>query len=258
MDGKIAVFDSGLGGLTVLSALKRALPYEDFIYHGDSGHAPYGTKSDAELLSLNSAVINKLLENYDIKCFACGCNTTTSRVWDTLCARFSGYHFVGISPAIDWACAENQGKNVLVMGTDATMSSKKILNRMASLKNKANIIPLAAQDIVMAVERGITDTEEFRKYLETKLEPYREETDAVVLGCTHFPFVKDKISRYMVKKVRFYDAAIVVAAETKQLLETNRLLNQKKKRGSVLYLNSDPAKIPVEKKLLEEYSHRWR
>lgn len=256
MSKKIAVFDSGLGGLTVLSSLEVALPYEDFVYHGDSAHAPYGTRSDTELLKLNTVTIKKLLSDYDIKCFVCACNTTTSRIWDELCVRFSGYSFVGICPAVDWAVAENPGKNVLLMGTNATISSKKIKDRVLRLKQRANVKLLAAQDIVWAVENGTTKTQSFKDYLKALLLPFAEETDAIVLGCTHFPFVKSQIASFMKKSIKFYDASVVTAAETKKLLETNDLLNRETKTGSIIFLNSDPNKISIEESLLREYGRK--
>lgn len=253
MGEKIAVFDSGLGGLTVLAALKKALPYEDFVYFGDSAHAPYGTKTDAELLRLCSATINKLSKDYDIKCFVCGCNTTTSRIWDELCLRFADYNFVGISPALDWAVAENPRGSVLLMGTDATIKSKKIKDRLRCLESRAKVNVISGQEIVMAVENQSVESEAFKNYLYSLLKPYADETDAIVLGCTHFPFVREKIARLMKKKVRFYDAAVVVAAETDKFLKTNHLLKSQKSPGSILYLNSDLLKVPLEEKLLLEY-----
>lgn len=253
-DRGIVVFDSGLGGLTVLSSLLAILPSEDFIYYGDSLHAPYGTRSDEELLYLCTDFITALLKKYNIKCFVSGCNTTTSRIWDRLCARFSRYDFVGIFPAVGWAVSENPGKNILVMGTDATIASNKLRETISSFKARANIIPLSAQYIVSAVEDGVTNSNEFEKYLWNLLLPYRESVDAVVLGCTHFPFVKKKIAFCFEKKVKFYDAAVLVAANAKKLLENNDLLNPAKKSGKIIFLNSDSTKIPLEEKLLFQYS----
>lgn len=110
--------------------------------------------------------------------------------------------------------------------------------------------------IVSAVEDQTVQDEEFKEYLKNLLKPYEKDVDAVVLGCTHFPFIKDKLASCFRKRVRFYVQAVVTAAETRQLLETNRLLGTDQREGSVLFLNSDPGKISLEERLLLEYERQ--
>lgn len=253
---KIAVIDSGFGGLTVLSALKRVLPGEDYIYYGDSAHAPYGEKTPEELRRLNKEICKRLLSRDDIKCFVVACNTTTSEALDKIKEDFPEHDFVGIEPAVDWAAEEMPGKNILVLATTATINGEKLKKRIAKLNDRAHITALAAPGIVPYVESGRTETREFTDYLERLTEKYRKDTDAVVLGCTHFPFVREKLKACFDKNISFYDAAILVAERVKGLLTEKKEINETVAEGSIDFLNSDASKIENEEKLLNELLKR--
>ena len=255
---KIVVMDSGFGGLTVLSELRKLMPDEEYIFYGDSANAPYGDKSHDELLKLTSSICKKLSSEYEVKCFVIACNTTSSEVWDELTEQFSDYDFVGIEPALKWAAEENSGKNILVLATTATTNGRRLRKRYEELKDKANITLLAAPGIVPYVESDKRDSAAFELYLRELLRDHIGKTDCVVLGCTHFPFVKDELSRVLGTQVKFYDAAVLVADEVK-----SRVCNgdsAKKAKGSghgnVIFLNSDPDKIEAEARMLEDYSSR--
>ncbi len=255
----IAVFDSGFGGLTVLKELKELMPGENYIYYGDSANAPYGEKTPEELLDLTTRVCESILEEDTIKCFVIACNTTTSEVFGPLTARFPEYPFVGIEPAVRWAAEENPGSRILVLGTLATARGKRLQKRLKELEGQAEIEVYAARQIVPYVEGQQTDARAFREYLEEALAPYRQQTDCVVLGCTHFPFVKKELAECFDKPVKFYDAAVHVAAETRELLAERNLLSTQesssrdKAGGHIMFMNSDPARIAREEELFEIY-----
>ncbi len=252
----IAVFDSGFGGLTVLKQLQKLMPDEKYIFYGDSANAPYGEKSAGELLELTSEVCRRILEKDKIKCFVIACNTTTSEALEKLEERFPDQRFVGIEPAVRWAVRENPGKKILVLGTTATIRGKRLKAQLEELKGRAEISLLAATGIVPFVEGQNPDREKFEQYLREVLRPFRKDTDCIVLGCTHFPFVREELQACFDKKIRFYDAAIQVAEATKALLEADGCSFEKDDqtgRGSVLFMNSDPGKIEKEKELLKEY-----
>ncbi len=263
---KIVVFDSGFGGLTVLKELEKLLPDEEYIYYGDSANAPYGDKSHDELLKLDSAICTKVSEAYPVKCFVIACNTTTSEVWDELTAKYSDYDFVGIEPALAWAAEENPGKRILVLATTATINGKRLKARYEEYKDRAEITLLAAPGIVPFVESCSTGEQEFRDYLEELLGPYIGKTDCVVLGCTHFPFVKNEIREVLGDHIRFYDAAVTVAQNVRRLLEEKQKLapavsgktgqqgTPAVRKENVIYLNSDPSKVEMEAQLLGVYS----
>jgi len=253
---RIAVFDSGFGGLTVLKELQKLMPGEQYIYYGDSANAPYGEKSPEELLRLTTEVCKKILAEDDVKCFVIACNTTTSEAFGPLTASFSDKPFVGIEPALRWAVEENPGKHILVLGTTATVNGRRLRSRYEELKDKAEISLLAATRIVPYVEGHDITREAFMDYLREILEPYRKDTDCVVLGCTHFPFVREELRECFDKEIRFYDAAISVAHETKELLSKRGLLEDVSninKTPATLFMNSDPDRINREKELLDEY-----
>lgn len=260
---KIAVMDSGLGGLTVLSALERLLPDEDYIYYGDSANAPYGDKTAEELKELNTEVCNKLLSEDEIKCFVVACNTTTSQAFDKLEAEFPEHDFVGIEPAVQWAAEEMPGGNILVLATTATIQGEKLRTKIAGLSGKAHITALAAPGVVPYVEGGGTDTDEFMDYLRKLTADFRNDTDAVVLGCTHFPFIKKQLRECFDKDIKFYDAAVLVAEQVKKLLtEKNRLnklsgskdIDAAYDGGNIIFLNSDASKVDTEKRLLKQFT----
>ncbi len=251
---KIVVMDSGFGGLTVLSELRKLMPDEEYIFYGDSANAPYGDKSHDELLKLTSSICKELSTDYEVKCFVVACNTTSSEVWDELTEQFKDYDFVGIEPALKWAVDENPGKNILVLATTATTNGKRLRKRYEELKDKANISLLAAPGIVPYVEGGKRDRAEFGLYLKELLKDHIGKTDCVVLGCTHFPFVKQELSSVLGAQVKFYNAAEQVADEVKNRICSKGI--EAKGEGSVIFLNSDPGKIEAEAKLLESYSLR--
>ncbi len=221
---KIVVFDSGFGGLTVLKELLKVLPNEEYIYYGDSANAPYGEKTHDELLELTSAICSKVSDAYDVKGFVIACNTTTSEVWNELTEKYSDYGFVGIEPALAWAVRENPGKHILVLATTGTIKGKRLRARYEEFKDQADITLLAAPGIVPFVEKCDTDSEEFKAYLEELLKPYRDTVDCIVLGCTHFPFVKNEIREAVGREIRFYDAAVTVAGEVRGRLEKKQAL----------------------------------
>ncbi|MBR2532991.1 MAG: glutamate racemase [Lachnospiraceae bacterium] len=250
----IAVFDSGFGGLTVLKQLQRVMPEEKYIFYGDSANAPYGDKTADELLALTSGVCRRILEQDRVKCFVIACNTTTSEAMGRLQQMFPEQRFVGIEPAVRWAVRENPGKNILVLGTTATIRGRRLQNQLRELEGRAEISLYAATGIVPYVEGQQADHEQFVSYLQEAMAPYREKTDCIVLGCTHFPFVRRELQACFDKEILFYDAAVHVAEETKALLEAEGLREGTAgSEGSVLFMNSDPDKIEKEKELLKTY-----
>ena len=250
---RIAVFDSGFGGLTVLKQLQRVMPEEKYIFYGDSANAPYGDKTAEELLSLTSEVCRKILEQDAVKCFVIACNTTTSEAMGKLQERFPDQRFVGIEPAVRRAVRENPGGKILVLGTTATIRGRRLQKQLGELEGQAEISLYAATGIVPFVEGQHADRMQFEQYLREAMEPFSEDTDCVVLGCTHFPFVRKELQECFKKEILFYDAAVQVAEETEALLAKEGLLEKTDGKGSVLFMNSDPSKIEKERELLEIY-----
>ena len=178
----VAVFDSGLGGISVLRALVQRMPGEDFLYFGDSANAPYGVRPAAEVRELTQSVIARLYAR-GIKAAVIACNTATSAAIGTLRAAFSDIPVIGIEPALKPAAAQH--RHVLVLATPLTLREEKFAALMQRCAASAEILPLPCPELVEFVERGELDSPALTAYLARQLGPYAGHVDAVVLGCTH-------------------------------------------------------------------------
>ena len=253
----IAVFDSGIGGLSVLRRLREVMPNENYLYYGDSLNAPYGQKSREEIEALCSEVTEKLIRE-GIKCVVIACNTATSAAIGYLSENYPDLQFIGIEPAVGWAAEELENPSVLTLATNYTIHGEMYQNSVKSLSGKGTFTGKGAPGLVTFVESGVTDTsvtEECRTYIRSLFDGIPSEPDAIVLGCTHFPFLSDTIreeaSLYFGKAPAMFDAAVITARKTREYLFSIDALNEQKDAGKVLLLNSDPAKIGLMKELYE-------
>lgn len=184
--------DSGLGGLSVLREAIKLMPKEDFIYYGDSLHAPYGVKPQAEIRDLTFAVVEKLLD-MGIKGLAVACNTATSAAVRLLRNTYPELPIVGIEPAVKPAVTESHGGRILVMATPMTLKQEKFQNLLAKYREQADIVPVQCDGLMEFVEHGDLDGQELDDYFAEKLSPVlTDDTESIVLGCTHYPFLKKR------------------------------------------------------------------
>ena len=207
----IAVFDSGLGGISVLRALVQRLPGEDFLYFGDSANAPYGVRPVAEVRRLTQDVIGRLYDR-GIKAAVIACNTATSAAIGPLRAAFPDIPVIGIEPALKPAVAHH--RRVLVLATPLTLREEKFVALMHQCAGCAEIVPLPCPELVEFVERGELDSPALTAYLARQLGPYAGRVDAAVLGCTHFPFARRAIRAALGGNVTLYDGSDGTARET--------------------------------------------
>ena len=199
----IAVFDSGVGGISVLRELVRLMPNENYIFFGDSKNAPYGGKSLEEVRKLTECHVRHLLSE-GAKAVVIACNTATSADVSILRKEYPDVPVVGIEPALKPAVQFMEHPRVLVMATPMTIREEKFQRLMARYEKDAEIYPLACPGIVEFVERGELNSAGLKAFLYRLLKPYCEGTvDAIVLGCTHYPFVKDAIAEVMGNTVEF-------------------------------------------------------
>ena len=241
----IAVFDSGVGGISVLKELVKILPQEDYIYYGDSKNAPYGMK-DKETVKELTIEAAKYLFAQGAKGLVVACNTATSAGVRALREMYPEIPIVGIEPAVKPAALLKQGGRVLVMATPMTIREEKFQKLMAKYEEKATILPLPCPGLMDFVERGDLHSDDFRKYLEELLYEYRiHPVDAAVLGCTHYPFAKEMIQEILGDDVVIFDGGEGTAREMKRRLGQADLLNPSKEQGKVLFINS----LQDEKKL---------
>ena len=233
----IGVFDSGVGGISVLRECVKIMPNEDFIYYGDSKNAPYGTKPTEVVRELTIAQVKRFLE-IPIKGCVIACNSA------------------GIEPALKPASLYKRDPRVLVLATPMTIKEEKFKNLLAKYEDKATIYGLPCPGLMEYVEEGKYDTSEVSNFLEELLAPYRGGViDAVVLGCTHYPFVKDKISQVLGPGVRVFDGGEGTAREMRRRIDVAGLLTDKTTRGEVIFENSseDKSKIELCNRLLNMY-----
>ena len=269
----VTVFDSGLGGLSVVRELIKLLPHENIIYFGDSLHAPYGIKETDELIELCEANFKMFLE-MRAKCVVIACNTATSVAGAYLTEKYPHIPIIGIEPAVKPAAKSGNMPRVLVLATPVTIKGEKLGKLIFSLKDEARFTLLPAPKLVDFVESGITDkcpSEELISYLRELFynsgiagcdedgpeAPCAQRTsvsrrfDAIVLGCTHFPFVKDSIVKALGYKPAIFDGAPGTSRQVRRKLSQAGLLNNSEKPGRITLLNSDETKLPLERQLLE-------
>ena len=234
----VAVFDSGLGGISVLRELVRTLPRENYLYFGDSLHAPYGTKTPQEVISLSLQAADRLLSQ-GAKALVVACNTATSAAIRTLRKTYPELAIVGTEPAIKPAVERHPGGRILMLATAMTVQEEKFQRLKAQYDDQAQIIPIACSGLMEYVEQGVLRGSEVEGYLLDKLEPYlKVPIDAVVLGCTHYPFLRGAIRRIVGRRPEIIDGSIGIARQLERRLEEQRLLNPGDVSGKVEFQNS--------------------
>lgn len=234
----VGFLDSGIGGLSVLKEAIKLLPNEDFLYYGDSKNAPYGTKSVKEVQLLTENIV-LLLRKRGVKAIVIACNTATSAAASLIREKFNDMPVVGIEPALKPAVIHHTHERVLVMATPMTIQEQKFRQLMNLYDKRARIIELPCEGLMEFVEKGILEGEELEAYLKEHIGPYlNQKIGAVVLGCTHYPFLKDSISRLVGNGVEIIDGSLGTSRELKRRLEEEGLLNEKTEKGTVEILNS--------------------
>lgn len=249
----IAVFDSGVGGISVLRALVKELPGEDFVYFGDSAHAPYGPRTTEEIRALTLENLRRLDETWHFKAAVIACNTATSAAIHELRLRYPDRPMIGIEPALKLAADRHPGGNILVMATETTLREEKFAVLAETVAQSCRVFRLPCPGLVELVERGEADSPETEACLRRLLAPCLQPApDAVVLGCTHYPFAANALRRILNPATELLDGSEGTARQTRRLLKASGLLREAPE-GRVTLLNSspDPAMLELSRKLLE-------
>ena len=246
----IAVFDSGVGGISVLRHLMRYLPGERFLYFGDSANAPYGSRSTEEVRQLTLAAAKKLTSEYPVKALVIACNTATAAAVQQVRETYPDLIVIGIEPALKVAADHFPGGRIGVMATEVTLREEKFDTLLHRFEKECTIAKIPAPGLVQKIEAGLTDTPETEALLKTILGSHIGNLDALVLGCTHYPFATEAISRILGEEVKLLDGGDGTARETKRRLEAAGLLEEAE--GEVTIINSapDPHMIEISQKLL--------
>lgn len=238
----IGVFDSGVGGLSVLRAVRQALPRESLLYLADQAHVPYGPRPLEQVRSFAEGITRFLLGR-GAKLVVVACNTASAAALHSLRQTFSGVPFVGMEPAVKPAAERTRSGVVGVLATPATFQGALYASVVERFANGVTVLQHSCPGLVMEVEAGRLDTPAVRAILESALNPMLAQgIDTVVLGCTHYPFVIPMIEAIAGPAVRVIDPAPAVARQVERLLEAHGLRHTGPQAGTTRYLTSgDPA-----------------
>ena len=219
----IAVFDSGVGGVSVLRELLRLMPHERYLYFGDSANAPYGTKTTEEVRALTIAAAKRLMER-GCKALVVACNTATAAAIIQLRAMYPEKIIIGIEPALKVAADHFPGGEVGVMATPVTLREEKFDLLLHRFTDSCTVHKIPAPGLVELVERGKAVSPESEALLTPLLSPYRNRLCAVVLGCTHYPFAAPVIQKLLGENTALLDGGEGTARQTRRRLEAEGLL----------------------------------
>jgi len=237
-DNPIGVFDSGVGGLSVLRAMRGLMPAENMIYLGDQGHVPYGPRPMEDIQKFSEGITRFLLDQ-NSKLIVVACNTASAAALTYLRERFSDVSFVGMEPAVKPAAETTKTGKVGVLATPATFQGALYASVVERFAAGVELFQHTCPGLVSQIERGELDSSATREILENALCPMLEKNiDTVVLGCTHYPFVIPLIEQIVGENVRVIDPAPSVARQAKRLLEATGNLNQTEKSVKVRFFTS--------------------
>ncbi len=240
----IGVFDSGVGGLSVLREIRRELPHEHIIYFGDQANVPYGSKSLLEVRQLSENVTRHLLER-GAKLIVVACNTASAAALHYLRETFPGTPFVGMEPAVKPAAEHTRTGKVGVLATPATFQGELYASVVERFAQGVTLYQDALPGLVAEVEAGRLKGKKTRRILENALKPMLAEgIDTVVLGCTHYPFVIPLIQQIVGPDVQVIDPAPAIARQVRRVLEREGMLQSGDAAGRVEFETSgDPVKF---------------
>ncbi len=242
----IGVFDSGMGGLTVVKAMRRVLPNESIIYFGDTARVPYGNKSP-ELITEYSLQIADFLIKRGAKIIVIACNTATSLALDTLQNKLTIPIIGVVKPGVDSALKLTKSKQIGVIGTISTISSGVYETEIQSHNHDIKVISTPCPLFVPLAEEGWINEPATRLIAEKYLEPINKaNVDTLILGCTHYPLLAEIIQEVVSSDIKLVDSAQAMAKETEKLLINFELRNIQKRKGELkLFVSDLPARFEI-------------
>lgn len=236
----IGIFDSGVGGLTVLKEIEKALPYENIIYFGDTARVPYGNKSKDTIIKFSTENILFLLKK-QVKVIVIACNTVSALALDYLSGIFNIPVFGVIEAGSRMALQNSKNKHIGIIGTRSTINSKSYEYHIRQKDPKAKVYSQSCPLFVPLVEEGILSGGVVDKVIDMYLGGFKKnKIDTLILGCTHYPLLKDAISQYL-KRTEVIDSAKAVAIHTQEVLAQYNLFNVSKSVGKKeFYVTDEP------------------
>jgi glutamate racemase len=257
-ESPIGVFDSSIGGLSVLQALHVELPLEHFVYLDDSGYAPYGERGDAYVIARSRAVTQHLRSRYGIKALVIACNTATMAAVALLRAEHPDLPIIGVEPGLKPAAAASRTKRVGVIGTRGTVTSAKFDALRRSLQDQADFVVQPCDGLADAISRSVASNDDSKTialcadYIAAmgRFGTQAGEIDTLVLGCTHYVFVQDQLAALVGPQVQILSTGEPVARHTSRLLEAAQTLATAGPGRAQLTTTGEPA-------VLQAAARRW-
>lgn len=250
-DGYVGVFDSGVGGISVLRELVVTLPHENFVYYGDSANAPYGEKERDWVLRRSRDIVDNLL-NLGAKAIVIACNTATSAAAATLRADYAYVPIIGVEPALKPATLAVDHGRILVMATPITLRLDKYQQLADRWGSGHEILSVPCPQLASRIEQGNLDAPDVIELIDSLIGRYAGTVDAVVLGCTHYSFVASQI-REVIGDVPLFDGAHGTALQLQRKLAERGLLTCSMRPGNVEFLSSNtmPEELALYRRFLE-------
>ncbi len=234
----IGLFDSGVGGTSIWSAIHALMPHENTVYLADSKNAPYGQKSKDEIIALSFKNTEFLLEQ-NAKIVVVACNTATTNAIKELRARYD-VPFIGIEPAIKPAAHHSQTQTIGILATQGTLSSE-LFHKAVETHRDTHIVEQVGHGLVQLIEYGQMNSSETKRLLRQYLEPMMAANiDYLVLGCSHYPYLIPQIKEILPAHIRIIDSGEAVARQTQKVLEERAGLNDGSGNKTIFYTNGNP------------------
>ncbi len=244
-NNSIGIFDSGIGGATVLKEILKILPHENYIYYSDSKNNPYGDKADEEIFKICDNIIKRFIEQ-KCKAIVIACNTASAKAAKLLREKYAQQIIIAIEPAYKMVHDFAYEKTTLVMATKGTIESEKFHKLYEKYDNHKTYL-LACKGLADIVEEG--NEEKIEKYLKENLSEYKGKVENIVLGCTHYPLIQNQIKN-IIGEVKFFNGAPNLAKHLKEVLEERSLLNKEKDIGKIYFIDSSNSELK-EKRFFE-------
>lgn len=249
----IGVFDSGVGGSSIWKEIYKLLPLENTIYLADSKNAPYGNKSEAEIIALSIKNTEKLLDQ-GCKIIVVACNTATTNAIEILRENYK-LPIIGIEPAIKPAALQTSSKSIGILATKGTLSSALFSRTAQEFTKDISVVEIIGEGLVPLIEAGKLDSPEMTELLKKHTKPMIEaDIDYLVLGCSHYPYIIPQLRKILPKDVKIIDSGEAVARQTKTVLQSLNLLREENTKPSLqFYTNAETATLRF---LLKGYSEK--
>lgn len=238
----IGIFDSGIGGVTVLKEIIKILPNENYIYYSDSKNNPYGDKTDEEIIEICDKIVSNFIEQ-KCKAIVIACNTASAKAAKSLRQKYPYIPIIAIEPAYKMVYDFAFDKVTLVMATKGTIESEKFHKLYNKYDNHKTYL-MACQGLADIIEEG--NKEKIEKYLKKNLSKYIGKVHNVVLGCTHYPLIQDEI-KDVLGDVEFFNGAESLAKHLKDILEENDLVNNSDDKGRIEFFDSSNSEYKRER-----------